>query len=109
MSWDRTYSHTLAIAVDQLAAAVIFNRADLTISALCWITLAAASPGVASVPYDEHAVSALRALELSVWQHWLLGQIGRNFLERFWPGHCVQARAGDLARGRSAIAALIAG
>jgi hypothetical protein len=106
VSFNRTYGYTLAIAVDQFAAALIFNRPDLTISTLCWIVLASSSPGIASVPYDERAVQALAFLKLSIWQHWLLRQIGRNFLERLWPGHCVAARASDLARAKSASAAL---
>lgn len=81
MSWDKTYSHTLLLALDRFGAALLFNEPDITISSLCWI-------------YRKAPVT-LCELKLSPWQAAALRVIG-NGLERFWPGHCVSARAGDL-------------
>lgn len=81
MSWDKTYTHTLALALDRAAAAVIFNEPDITISSLCWIALNKA-PG-------------LDDLKLYQWQYEALVRIGGG-LEYFWPGHCAEAVQGDL-------------
>ena len=82
MSWDKTYSHTVAFGFDRLGAAVLFNQPDITISSLCWVV-------------REGSVVMVERLKASPWQLWLLWRIG-NFLERFWPGHCDAARQGDL-------------
>lgn len=82
MSWDKTYSHTVALGFDRLGAALIFNEPDITISSLCWIV-------------RESSPAQVEKLKLSEWQLWLLWQIG-NGLEHFWPGHCAAARQGDL-------------
>ena len=81
MSWDQTYSHTVALAIDRFGAAILFNEPDITISSLCWIAQTKA-PG-------------LEELKLSKWQHELLQDIGA-VLEHYWPGHCAAARQGDL-------------
>lgn len=102
MSWDKTYSHTLLLALDRFGAAILFNEPDITISSLCWIVLTrdkyravyAADPIVPSL--DRAACVSFNALKLSGWQLWMLRQIGNSLLENFWPGHCQQARQGDL-------------
>lgn len=81
MSWDKTYSHTLLLAIDRAAAAVVFNEPDITVSSLCWIVHAGT--------YDQVA-----ALKLYNWQHCLLLDIGDG-LEYFFPGHLVAARKSD--------------
>lgn len=86
MSWDRTYTHTLAIAVDQLGAAVIFNRPDLTISTLCWIVMSG-DP---------------QPLKLAPWQTWMLARLG-PILNRIQENHCVQAREGDAQRAQATL------
>jgi hypothetical protein len=83
MSWDKTYSHTVALGVDRLGAALVFNQPDITISSLCWIVR------------QVHSEDMVQRLKLYPWQLWLLRRIG-NFLEHFWPGHCADARQGDL-------------
>jgi hypothetical protein len=87
MSWDRTYSHTVALGVDRFAAALVYNQPDITISSLCWI--------VRNGEKLKIAEDALVVLKLSKWQHRSLTLIG-NGLERFFPGHCEAARMGDL-------------
>lgn len=81
MSWEKTYSHTVALGLDRLGAALIFNEPDITISSLCWVVR---TPSAAVIP-----------LKLSGWQYRLLLWIGDR-LEQFWPGHCADARGGDL-------------
>lgn len=93
MSWDRTYSHTVALAVDRFAAALVYNQPDITISSLCWI--------VRNGEKLKIAEDALLVLKLSKWQHRSLVLIG-NGLERFFPGHCEAARRGDLLTGQRA-------
>lgn len=95
MSWDKTYSHTVALGVDRLGAAVIYNEPDITISSLCWI--------VRSGTDQQRA-----ALKLYRWQLLSLRGIG-NGLEYFWPGHCARARTGDIqtsARARALLGAV---
>lgn len=82
MSWNKTYSHTLALAVDRFGAALLFNQPDITISSLCWL--------VRTYP----ATKVLERITLHTWQFALLTGIGAG-LERFWPGHCARARDSD--------------
>lgn len=98
MSWDGTYTHSVAIGFDQLGAAVLFNRPGLTISSLSRI-VELADQGVA--PFPER----LRSLKLSAWQIDLLRWLGKQ-LDGHWPDHCEGARQGDLARADAAIALL---
>lgn len=86
MSWSRTYTHTLAIAVDQLGAAVIFNRPDLTISTLCWVVMSGDA----------------QPLKLALWQIWSLRCLG-PILNRIQANHCAQAREGDMERAQSTL------
>ena len=85
------YIHTLAIALDQLAAAVFFNRPDLTISALCRVVQLADS--------GEHgwAWKVDRYLKLNLWQVVALRSIGWALNSTF-RNHCEAARLSDLAR-----------
>lgn len=95
MSWDKTYTHTLALALDRAAAAVFFNEPDITISSLCWVVRSG-------------SVTANAALKLYGWQAFALRAIGRA-LEYFWPGHCARARTGDIdtsTRSRALLGAL---
>lgn len=89
MSWDKTYSHTLLIALDQFAAAVIFNRPDLTISAMCWMV----SSG--------HAES----LKLYGWQRAFLAGLA-PVLDRIQAQHCLKAAFGDWDRSISTLSSL---
>lgn len=83
MSWGKTYSHTLAIAVDDLAAAVLFNEPDLTVSSLCRLA----------------QLGRLAPLKLSAWQVRLLTWLAPR-LDRLQAHHCELARLADLERGR---------
>ena len=79
----RPYWLTLLIALDQWCAAVLFNRPDLTISAMCW----AVRTGVDG------------PLKLSPFQRAVLMRTG-NLLEWVNPGHCESARQADLERAK---------
>lgn len=89
MSWDKTYPHTVLIAVDQFAAAVIFNRPDLTVSTMCWMVRSGNDA----------------SLKLAGWQRLSLTLIGDG-LEKFWPGHCASASQGDLDRAQLTVESL---
>lgn len=101
MSWDRTYTHTIALGVDRLGAALIFNEPDITISSLCWVVRASdqlpklLAAGLTPTVPVQGAPRTLAKLKLSRWQLALLRAIG-NGLEHFWPGHCERARQGDV-------------
>lgn len=97
MSWAGTYSHTLALALDRAAAAVFFNRPDITISSLCWIVRNRVSNPIAG-----HAYSLCK---FSGWQTKLLQWIGAG-LEFIAKGHCAAARDSDLAVSNSVLALL---
>lgn len=104
MSWNQTYTHTLALGVDRFAAAVIFNEPDITISSLCWIVMVAEGRMLAEAQLQgPSARLALQQLKLYNWQLITLRWIGKE-LEHTFPGHCTAARQGDLdtsARARS--------
>lgn len=89
MSWDKTYTHTLLIALDQFAAAVVFNRPDLTISTMCWMVMEGQA-------FD---------LKLSGWQIAILRRLG-PMLDKVQTDHCVQAKDGDIARAQQTLKAL---
>jgi hypothetical protein len=93
MSWARTYSHTIAIAIDDMGAALFFNRNDITISSLCWLQRTADNG-------DPNICARLASLYLRTWQHSFLRHVG-DALEWLSPGHCERARIADRARGRS--------
>jgi hypothetical protein len=81
MSWDKTYTHTLLIALDQFAAAVIFNRPDLTISTMCWMVMTGNDA----------------KLKLDAWQRWILVKLG-PILDKIQTNHCEKAKNGDRHR-----------
>ncbi len=98
MSWDRTYSHSLALGVDMLGAVILFNRPDLSISSLCRIVqLADFNCG----DFSER----LRSLKLSNWQVKLLRWLAKR-LNQIQTDHCEGARTADLERARSTVALL---
>ncbi len=93
MTWARTYTHTVAIAIDDLGAALLFDLDDTTISALCGVQRR-------SDAGDARATSALATLHLKPWQRGFLRVVGRA-LEWIRPGHCERAIIADLARGKT--------
>ena len=93
MAWTRTYLHTLAVAIDDAAAALLFNRNDITISSLCWMQRTADAG-------DPNVCAKLAALGLRPWQRGFLRNVGAG-LEWMRPGHCDRARLADMARGGS--------
>lgn len=106
MSWNRTYSHTLALGVDRFAAAVVFNQADITVSSLCWIvrkydTVMTKPVGSALTPLDLSALSAFKMMNLYGWQVETLRWLGIG-LEACFAGHCAAARDGDISTSERA-------
>ncbi len=106
------YWLTLLLALDRVGAAVFFNRADLTISTLCWMALLVKDPRRPSWSYADgtnldHAAldpgeqDTLIACRMVVqvnpyrWQFWALVGIG-HALEFLSPRHCARARKDDL-------------
>lgn len=94
-----TYLHTVAVGVDDLAAAVLLGRNDMTISTACDL-----------VRKMDGGNRAARDLVLLIfgfhdWQISALRRIGAG-LERFWPGHCNRARLADIQRGSDSAALL---
>lgn len=77
MSWDNTYTHNLAVAVDFFSASLFWNRADVTVSSLCGLQLRRRAQG-------EGFQAGLVALG--------------DFLEWINPGHCEAAIKADFAR-----------
>lgn len=105
MSWNQTYTHTLALGADRFAAAVVFNQPDITVSSLCWIVMTAESPlpPNGDIALHQAVTDAYLDLKLYIWQLHALRWIGKE-LERTFPGHCEAARQGDLdtsARARA--------
>ena len=93
---NRSYVHTLAVALDQLAAAVFFNRPDLTISALARVVQLSDSEGA------EWGWKVSRLLKLNRWQIAALRCIGRA-LNFTFANHCEAARLSDLTRAGGVI------
>lgn len=89
MSWDKTYTHTVLIAADQFAAAVFFNRPDLTISTMCWMVMEGKDA----------------TLKLSKMQRAFLAWLGPQ-LNKYWPNHCAEARDGDIKRAKNTLTSL---
>lgn len=100
MSWNRTYSHTVALGLDRFTAAVVFNQADITVSSLCWIVrkrdaVMATPIGAPLTPLDLSAVAAFKTMNLYEWQVLTLRWLGDG-LEKFFAGHLASARTGDI-------------
>lgn len=96
MSFPRTYIHTVLVALDSFLSALLFNRADCTISALCRVVQLAD----AQAPGWQWKVD--RVLKLWPWQAWVLRVIGRG-LNLTFAGHCEAARLSDLLRAGSTL------
>lgn len=92
-----TYLYTVLLAIDRFGAAILFNRADITISSLCWIYL--------NRTIDPITIRSYRTLNLYGWQAGFLGATG-TALERISPGHCARARISDIETGQSAMGLL---
>jgi hypothetical protein len=88
-----TYFHTVAIALDQFAAAIFFNRADVTISSLCRVVQLADS---GMTPWPAHLAST----KFSAAQIGFLRQLAK-VLNKIQTNHCELARQADLARDDS--------
>lgn len=92
------YWLTLLLALDRWGAAVFFNRADLTISTLCWMALNVQVWMERAQVWTEAtgiALGMLRDVHPYRWQYWLLVGIG-HCLEFIKPGHCAKARLDEL-------------
>lgn len=99
LPFQRTYAHTVLVAADQLGAAILFGRDDVTISSLCGLVRRMGRG-------DKQARNLVYlGLALRDWQIGLLRTAGRA-LERFWPGHYEGAMAADIRRGLRAVAIL---
>lgn len=87
MTWDKTYSHALAIGVDMLGSALFFSNtgADITISSMCGLELRKQKLGR---PYTRRLV--------------VLGHV-LNWIQK---GHCEMAISADIARCSSAVMVL---
>ena len=96
MSWAGSYAHTVALAIDEFAAAVFFNRPDLTISALCRVVQ------LADAGEEGWQWKVDRVLKLNRWQVAVLRCIGwaLNFT---FKNHCEAARLADLTRAAGVI------
>ncbi len=91
------YWLVVLIGLDRLAAAIFFNRPDITVSALGWVVHFAHSELVAA--------AALRDLAMYRWQARALLWIGDG-LELLQPGHCAYARASDTITAKSTVSLL---
>jgi hypothetical protein len=76
-----TFGKNAALALDYWCCSIFFNQRDITISALTW-----------ALEQDRVA-----SLNLFRWQLWALSKIG-PWLDRHWPNHRAEARAGDIER-----------
>src|SRR5208282_6945428 len=91
------YLKNLLLAIDRFLAAVLFNRPDITISALCWVVDYATTDRVAGAAYE--------ALALAKWQVLLLAGIGK-VLWLIQPSHMTIARQTELTVAGSTITLL---
>ena len=98
MSWERTYTHTLAIATDVATASLFWNVSDLCISTLCRLVQLS----------DQGEASAAQLAELAKFSELQIELLRRvaAALERLQAGHCELSRLGDLARAQ-AVATLL--
>ncbi len=93
MTWSKTYSHNVLIALDCLGAALLFNRNDVTISTLCRIVQLSDAKAA-------HAAWQLSALGLRPCQVTFLRWLG-PFLDDLQKNHCAEALQGDVQRANS--------
>ena len=66
-STEKLYAYKFLIALDRFGGAIFLREPNITISTGCGLELRRASPA------------------------WWARLIGKNFLERFWSGHCDKA------------------
>ncbi len=85
----KTWFHGLLVSLDELGAAILYNRTDTTISSLCRLA----------------QLELLGRVEASRWQAWSLTNLA-PLLDRIQANHCEKARLADLARAESTIAIL---
>lgn len=85
----------MLVALDSFAAAVFFNRPDLTISALCRVVQLAPTSA-------EWRWRVNQVLKFNRWQVAVLRVIGWALNSTF-NNHCEAARLSDLARAASTI------
>lgn len=76
-----TFGKNFALALDDWAASIFWNQRDVTVSGLTWVM-------------ENHPE---RLAHMYEWQRRLLSKIG-PWLDKHWPNHRAEARAGDLAR-----------
>lgn len=90
MAWTGTWSNRVLIALDQLAAAIFFNRDDVCVSSLCRV-VQNADAGVRDFP------ARLASLKLKPWQIDFLRWLAPK-LDKMEPGHCEKSLQSDIAR-----------
>lgn len=91
MSWTGTYTNQVAVALDELGAAVFFNRKGVTISSLCRAVL------LADAGHTDWAWRVDNYLKLGTWQKVALRVLGKA-LNFTFPNHCESARLGMLVQ-----------
>lgn len=96
------YLLTLALGLDRFGAVVLFNRADICISSLCWVMLVSSRHLSATLAEAAVVQKALTSLNMYRWQEELLILIGRG-LERLQPGHCQLSAQHDVLTSISTI------
>jgi hypothetical protein len=79
VEYSNAYTTLIARALDIFLGTSIWRDYGVTISSMCGLQLRTAKPA------------------------WWAVLIGRNFLERFWPGHCEGAIAADILRAHQAL------
>ena len=77
------------ISVDEFGAALLFNRADTTISSMCRLA----------------QLGQLDRIKANRWQAWILTHLA-PILDWIQADHCAKALAGDIERAKSTIAIL---
>ena len=89
VSFTRTYVHNVLLGLDDLGAAIVFNRNDCSISAICRLA----------------QLGQLDRVKASRWQAWILTHLA-PILDWIQASHCELARQGEIERAKSTIAIL---
>jgi hypothetical protein len=100
MGFANTYLHSVLIGLDDFGAALLFNRNDVTISAMCRVVQLVDRK-------DPAAEAVLQRLALYPAQVFFLRWVGRG-LTLIKRHHCAKALVADMQRA-SAIQALLDG
>lgn len=82
VEYSNAYTTLIFRALDIFVGTLVWRDYGVTISSMCGLQLRTAKPA------------------------WWARLIGRNFLERFWPGHCEGAIAADTLRAKQALTLL---